>query len=82
MSIWTIIIALIVFGVIVIVHEMGHFFTAKFFGVTVHEFAVGMGPKIFSKTKNETDYSDSLLQRSRNAENGPGSSAQADRRDR
>jgi len=57
MSIWTIIIALIVFGVIVIVHEMGHFFTAKFFGVTVHEFAVGMGPKIFSTTKNETDYS-------------------------
>lgn len=57
MSILTIIIALMVFGAIVIVHEMGHFFTAKFFKVTVHEFAVGMGPKIFSKTKNETDYS-------------------------
>ena len=34
MNLMTIIIALIVFGVIVTVHEMGHFFTAKYFGVT------------------------------------------------
>lgn len=51
MNLMTIIIALIVFGVIVTVHEMGHFFTAKYFGVTVHEFSVGMGPKLYSKTK-------------------------------
>ncbi|WP_313016780.1 RIP metalloprotease RseP [Acetoanaerobium noterae] len=57
MNLMTIIIALIVFGVIVTVHEMGHFFTAKYFGVTVHEFSVGMGPKLYSKTKKETEYS-------------------------
>ena len=56
MNLMTIIIALIVFGVIVTVHEMGHFFTAKYFGVTVHEFSVGMGPKLYSKTKKETEY--------------------------
>ena len=55
MNLMTIIIALIVFGVIVTVHEMGHFFTAKYFGVTVHEFSVGMGPKLYSKTKKETE---------------------------
>lgn len=57
MSITTIIVSLIVFGVIVIIHEMGHFLTAKYFGVTVHEFSVGMGPKLFSKKTNETEYS-------------------------
>ncbi len=57
MNLMTIVLALVVFGVIVTVHEMGHFFTAKYFGVTVHEFSVGMGPKLYSKIKNETEYS-------------------------
>ncbi|MDO4719267.1 MAG: RIP metalloprotease RseP [Peptostreptococcaceae bacterium] len=57
MSITTIIIALIVFGIIVTVHEAGHFLVAKFFKVTVHEFAVGMGPKIAGKKYKETEYS-------------------------
>ena len=49
----------IILGVIVFVHEFGHFFFAKLFGIYVHEFAIGMGPKIFSwKGKNkETVYS-------------------------
>ena len=55
-------IALIVIGVllfefIIFAHEFGHFITAKRSGVQVNEFALGMGPKIFSFTKGETKYS-------------------------
>lgn len=48
-----------VFGVIVLVHELGHFAAAKIFGVKVNEFAIGMGPKIFifGKGENRTKYS-------------------------
>lgn len=45
----------------VLLHELGHFITAKKFGVLVHEFAIGMGPKIFSFGKGETKYSLRLL---------------------
>ena len=38
---------LIILGIIVLVHEFGHFIMAKLFGVYVFEFAIGMGPKIF-----------------------------------
>lgn len=48
MSILTIIIAILVFGFLVFIHEMGHFITARLCGVKVNEFAIGMGPKIFS----------------------------------
>ena len=50
---------IIVLGIIVFVHEFGHFFFAKLFGIYVHEFAIGMGPKIFSKKGKgkETEYS-------------------------
>ena len=41
----------------VLLHELGHFITAKKFGVLVHEFAIGMGPKLFSFGKGETKYS-------------------------
>ena len=49
----------LILGVIVCVHEFGHFFFAKLFGVYVYEFSIGMGPKIFKwKGKNkETAYS-------------------------
>lgn len=49
----------LILGVIVFVHEFGHFFFAKLFGIYVYEFSLGMGPKIFSKKgKNgETVYS-------------------------
>lgn len=55
-----IIIALIVFGLIVLVHEFGHFMFAKKAGIKVHEFSIGMGPKIYSIQK-ETMYSIRLL---------------------
>lgn len=57
----TIIIALLLFGVIVLIHEFGHFILAKKNGVTVHEFAVGMGPKLLGVEKNGTLYSLRLL---------------------
>lgn len=55
--IWTIIFAILFFSLIIFVHELGHFVTARIFKVKVHEFALGMGPKIFSKVKGETRYS-------------------------
>ena len=57
----TIIAAIILFGIIVFIHELGHFLLAKKAGVTIHEFAIGMGPKIYSKQKGETKYSIRLL---------------------
>jgi regulator of sigma E protease len=44
-------------GVAVLVHEFGHYIFAKRAGVYVHEFAIGMGPKVFSRKKGETVYS-------------------------
>ena len=53
----TIIAAIILFGIIVFIHELGHFLFAKKAGVRIHEFAIGMGPKIYSTQKGETKYS-------------------------
>ena len=53
--------AIIVFLVLVLVHEFGHFITAKLCGVTVHEFAIGMGPAIFKKEHKGTLYSLRLI---------------------
>ena len=47
---------IIILGVIVFVHEFGHFIFAKITGVYVYEFAIGMGPKIWGFKKGETDY--------------------------
>lgn len=52
----TILSFIFVFGIIVIVHEFGHFYFAKKSGILVREFAIGMGPKIFQMHKNETTY--------------------------
>lgn len=52
---------IIVFGVLVSVHEYGHMFFAKRAGIMCPEFAIGMGPKIFSFRKNETLYTIRLL---------------------
>ena len=46
-----------VFGLLVLVHEFGHFITAKKTGMRVDEFAIGFGPKIWSRQKGETVYS-------------------------
>lgn len=60
--VWGIIIAILGFGVIIFVHELGHFLTARLFGVTVNEFSIGMGPKLFlKKTKKSTIFSLRLL---------------------
>ncbi len=56
-----IIIAIVIFGIIVTVHEFGHFICAKLSGIKVLEFSVGMGPKIIQKQKGETMYSLRLL---------------------
>jgi regulator of sigma E protease len=47
----------IILGIIVFVHELGHLITAKMFGVYCREFAIGMGPKVKSWQKGETLYS-------------------------
>ncbi|PTK86200.1 RIP metalloprotease RseP [Staphylococcus haemolyticus] len=57
----TIVSFMIVFGVLVTVHEYGHMFFAKRAGIMCPEFAIGMGPKIFSSRKNETLYTIRLL---------------------
>ena len=51
-----IIIAVLVFSVLVLIHELGHFLTAKKLGIRVYELAMGMGPKLFGKTVGETQY--------------------------
>ena len=56
-----ILIAILLFGVLIAVHEFGHFAAAKLCGVRVNEFSIGMGPLIFQRTKGETDYSLRLL---------------------
>lgn len=53
----TVIAAVVVFLLLVLVHEFGHFVVAKLCGVTVHEFAIGMGPLIFKKEHKGTVYS-------------------------
>ena len=52
-----IIIAVLLFELIIFFHEGGHFITAKLSGIKVNEFALGMGPKIFSFKRKETTYS-------------------------
>lgn len=53
----SIIIAILVLGLIITVHELGHFFMAKLFKVPVREFSIGMGPRLVSKVINNTRYS-------------------------
>ncbi|USS89559.1 RIP metalloprotease RseP [Fructilactobacillus cliffordii] len=57
----TIISFIIVFGILVFVHEFGHFIVAKRAGIMVREFSIGMGPKLFFYRKNHTTYTIRLL---------------------
>lgn len=52
----SILITVLVLGVLVLVHEWGHFIVAKKNGILVEEFAIGMGKKLFSIQKGETEY--------------------------
>lgn len=56
-TIINVLIALFVFSAIIFFHELGHFLLAKKNGIYVNEFAIGMGPSIFSFQKKETKYS-------------------------
>lgn len=57
----TLIAIIIIFGVLVAVHEWGHLYFAKKAGILCREFAIGFGPKVFSTKKNETVYTIRLL---------------------
>ena len=57
MTVLKILAALFIFGIIIMVHEWGHFLVAKWMKVRVNEFAIGMGPKLVSWGKGETRYS-------------------------
>ena len=50
-------ITIFILGVIIFIHELGHFMTAKYFKMPVAEFAIGMGPKLYSYETLETTYS-------------------------
>ncbi|MFU0833448.1 MAG: Regulator of sigma-W protease RasP [Oscillospiraceae bacterium] len=56
-----ILIAVLLFGFMIFIHEFGHFFTAKLCGIRVNEFAIGMGPTLFHIQGKETRYSLRLL---------------------
>lgn len=51
------ILAIIIFGIIILIHEFGHFFAAKAFKIKVNKFALGMGPCLLKKQWGETEYS-------------------------
>lgn len=53
----TVLLTILVFGVIINLHELGHFFFAKLFGVQVNEFSFGMGPLLWGTKRGETQYS-------------------------
>ena len=53
----SIVFAILLFSVLIFVHELGHFVAAKLSGVQVNEFSMFMGPAIFKKQKGETLYS-------------------------
>ncbi|KOY74274.1 RIP metalloprotease RseP [Apilactobacillus kunkeei] len=57
----TILAFVIVFGILVFVHEFGHFIVAKRSGIMVREFSIGMGPKIFFYRHNQTTYTIRIL---------------------
>lgn len=56
-----IIAAIFIFGVLIAVHELGHFLAAKACGVRVNEFSIGMGPALFHRQKGETEYAIRIL---------------------
>lgn len=60
-NIWPYLVTIALFLMLIIIHEFGHFIAAKLLGVKVNEFAVGFGPKLFSKQGKETKYSVNLI---------------------
>lgn len=60
-SLITLVVSVLVFGVIILVHELGHFLAARRFGIRVMEFSIGFGPALWTKIKNGTRYSLRLI---------------------
>ncbi len=60
-TVWPILVAILVFGLIVFIHEFGHFIFAKAFKIKVNEFAIGFGPAILKFQKGETKYAIRIL---------------------
>lgn len=55
-SVWPYLVAVLLFLILILIHEFGHFIAAKLMGVKVNEFAIGFGPKLFSFKGKETEY--------------------------
>lgn len=55
-----VLIAILLFGVLILIHELGHFLTARLFKVKLNEFSIGMGPKLISKKSKKTGTAYSL----------------------
>ena len=53
----SIIVSILVFGLVIMIHELGHFITAKMSGIKVNEFSIGMGPRLAGKKIGDTEYS-------------------------
>ena len=49
-----ILLAILIFGLLIMIHECGHYIAARIFRVEITEFAIGMGPKVFSKKSKKT----------------------------
>lgn len=60
-TVWPILVAIVIFCLIITIHEFGHFIFAKIFKVKVNEFALGFGPAIFKKQRGETLYAVRVL---------------------
>ncbi|MBE6632325.1 MAG: RIP metalloprotease RseP [Ruminococcaceae bacterium] len=55
-----IVVAILIFGLLIFIHELGHYICARIFDVGIYEFAIGMGPKIFTHTSKKTGIAYSL----------------------
>lgn len=60
-SVWPYLIAIVLFLILIVIHEFGHFIAAKLLGVRVNEFAVGFGPKLLKWGRGETKYAINLI---------------------
>lgn len=59
-NLWYILLALFIFGLLIFIHELGHYLAARRFGVTIREFSIGMGPKLFTRVSEATGTAYSL----------------------
>ena len=50
----TILLTVLIFGALILIHELGHYLFARLFDVEIHEFALGMGPKLLSRVSKKT----------------------------